>query len=54
MGEKHHPKGRGWYRSKEIVSGMNPYSGYVTNKKWHLNEVLSKNKHLNTHLNLDI
>ena len=54
MGEKHHPNGRGWYRSKEIVSGMNPYSGYVTNKKWHLNEVLSKNKHLNTHLNLDI
>ena len=53
-GEEYHPDGRGWYRSKEIVSGRNPYAGYVTNKKWHLNEVSSKNKHFNTHLNLDI
>ena len=30
-----------WYRSKEKVSGHYPYSGYLTNKKWHLNEVLS-------------
>ena len=30
-----------WYRSKEMVSGMNPIGGYLTNKKWHLNEVIS-------------
>ena len=30
-----------WSRSKEKVSGHYPYSGYLTNKKWHLNEVLS-------------
>ena len=29
-----------WYRSKEKVAGINPYAGYLTNKKWHLNEVL--------------
>ena len=28
-----------WHRSKERVSGHNPYGGYLTNKKWHLNEV---------------
>ena len=28
-----------WYRSKEKVAGRNPYGGYLTNKKWHLNEV---------------
>ena len=33
--------GRGWYRSKEKVAGMYPYAGYLTNKKWHLNEVIS-------------
>ena len=43
-GEEYHPDGTGWYRSKEIVSGRNPYAGYLTNKKWHLNEVLSKIK----------
>ena len=32
--------GRGWYRSKEKVAGMYPYAGYLTNKKWHLNEVI--------------
>ena len=31
--------GRGWYRSKERVTGKYPYGGYLTNKKWHLNEV---------------
>ena len=31
--------GRGWYRSKEKVAGIYPYAGYLTNKKWHLNEV---------------
>ena len=45
MGEEYHPDGRGWYRSKEIVSGSTPYAGYLTNKKWHLNEVLSKIKY---------
>ena len=32
--------GRGWYRSKEKVAGRYPYGGYLTNKKWHLNEVI--------------
>ena len=30
-----------WYRSKEKLAGDNPYAGYLTNKKWHLNEVFS-------------
>ena len=30
-----------WYRSKEKVDGKFPYGGYLTNKKWHLNEVIS-------------
>ena len=30
-----------WYRSKEKLSGYYPYVGYLTNKKWHLNEVFS-------------
>ena len=34
--------GRGWYRSKEKVAGMFPFGGYLTNKKWHLNEVNEK------------
>ena len=28
-----------WHRSKEKVAGLYPYGGYLTNKKWHLNEV---------------
>ena len=28
-----------WYRSKEKVAGMNPFGGYLSSKKWHLNEV---------------
>ena len=40
MGETHHPEGRGWHRSKERVSGLTPYSGYHTNKKWYFKEVL--------------
>ena len=28
-----------WHKSKERVIGDNPYVGYLTNKKWHLNEV---------------
>ena len=28
-----------WHRSKEKVAGFYPYGGYLTNKKWHLNEV---------------
>ena len=27
-----------WHRSKEMLSGFHPYGGYLTNKKWHLNE----------------
>ena len=27
-----------WHRSKERVTGDNPYAGYLLNKKWHLNE----------------
>ena len=30
-----------WYRSKEKLAGKYPYGGYLTNKKWHLNEVIS-------------
>ena len=30
-----------WHRSKEKVDGQYPYGGYLTNKKWHLNEVFS-------------
>ena len=30
-----------WHRSKEKVSGDNPFGGYLTNKKWNLNEVFS-------------
>ena len=40
-GEKYHPEGKGWYRSKEKLSTQ-PYFGYLTNKKWHLNKVESK------------
>ena len=28
-----------WHRSKETLAGKYPYSGYLTNKNWHLNEV---------------
>ena len=29
-----------WYRSKDRVSlSINPYAGYLSNKKWYLNEV---------------
>ena len=28
-----------WHRSEEKVAGFYPYGGYLTNKKWHLNEV---------------
>ena len=28
-----------WHRSEEKLAGVNPYVGYLTNKKWHLNEV---------------
>ena len=27
-----------WHRSKDRVTGDNPYAGYLTSKKWHLNE----------------
>ena len=32
-----------WHRSKEKVAGFYPYGGYLTNKKWHLNEVFFLN-----------
>ena len=38
MGGWYHPEGRGWYRSKEKVAGVYPYGGYLSSKKWHLNE----------------
>ena len=42
--------GRGWYRSKEKLAGDNPYAGYLTNKKWHLNEVIIKGEYTDTRL----
>ena len=30
--------GRGFYRSKDIVKGINPYTGHLSSKKWVLNE----------------
>ena len=38
-----------WHRSKEKLAGDHPYGGYLTNKKWHMNEVMSiiyKSMHL--------
>ena len=43
-GTKHLNDGRGWYRSKERVTGFSPYAGYVANKKWHLIEVEKNDK----------
>ena len=34
-----------WYRSKEKVEGKYPYGGWLTNKKWHLNEVITKSEY---------
>ena len=31
-----------WHRSKERVAGKYPYGGFLTNKKWNLNEVKVK------------
>ena len=33
-----------WHRSKENLAGFDPYGMYLTNKKWHLNEVNSLNR----------
>ena len=44
LGKKYHPDGRAWYNSKERLSAS-PYAGYITNKKWPLNEVLYKIKY---------
>ena len=30
-----------WYRSKETISGKNPYFGYLSNKRWPLNEAIT-------------
>ena len=35
---KHLAMGR-WWRSTERLSGFSPYGGYLSNKKWYLNEV---------------
>ena len=40
-----------WYRSKEKLEGHYPYGGYLTNKKWHLNEVISFKQCLINHPN---
>ena len=39
IAEENHPEGKGWYRSKEFITGKIPFAGYLTSKKWHLNEV---------------
>ena len=36
-GERYN-QGMGWHRSDERVYGINPYRGYLTNKKWIYNE----------------
>ena len=36
-------RGRGYYRG-EMLSGIFPGGGYLTNKKWHLNEVENEEK----------
>ena len=33
-----------WHKSKQIITGTHPYGGFLSNKKWHLNEV--NHKHL--------
>ena len=30
-----------WYRSKETIAGKNPYFGYLSNKRWPLNEAIT-------------
>ena len=32
-----------WHRSKEKLAGDHPYAGYLTDKKWHLNEESTDN-----------
>ena len=39
-GEYKYNHGRGYYRGEKVV-GKIPGSGYLTNKKWHLNEVFN-------------
>ena len=38
QGKYKYNRGRGYYRGDK-VSGLNPITGYLSNKKWHLNEV---------------
>ena len=33
---------RGWYRSKDIMPGDYPYTGFLTDKKWILNEEVTQ------------
>ena len=44
-GEYKYNHGRGYYRG-EMVDGIIPGGGYLTHKKWHLNEVLDSLKSL--------
>ena len=30
---------KNWYKSSQTISGFNPYSGHLTNKKWPLKKV---------------
>ena len=46
LGSNIHSSGEGnwkrkWHRSKDRVEGLGtfPFAGYISNKKWHLNEV---------------
>ena len=41
-GEYKYNHGRGYYRGERLV-GVNPMTGFLTNKKWHLNEVIVNN-----------
>ena len=38
QGKYRYNHGRGFYRGEKL-SGKNPMAGYLTHKKWHLNEV---------------
>ena len=43
LGNYKYNHGRGYYRG-EKVSGLIPMTGYLSNKKWHLNEVDNEEK----------
>ena len=43
-------KGRGWYRSEENPMPGDHLAGWLTNKKWHLNEVKTKSAYTDMRL----